>query len=205
MILTAKTVPRSTATTKLKQEKRGRTGPKTRYRKIVTTHHRIVFTVNETLVAHDAHSDGCFPLITNDTNLTDAEVLAAYRYQPNLERRNHILKDHQTVAPVYLQHAHRIEALLLCQFLALLTGALIERHIRTAMVAKTLTDIPIYPEHRPCPAPSAQRILQIFSGVARHHLTDTAGNTIQTFQPDLTPQQHQILELLDIPTTTYTT
>ena len=193
------------ATTKLKQEKRGRPGPKTRYRKIVTTHHRIVFTVNETLVAHDAHSDGCFPLITNDTNLTDAEVLAAYRYQPNLERRNHILKDHQTVAPVYLQHAHRIEALLLCQFLALLTGALIERHIRTQMAATNLADIPLYPEHRPCPAPSAQRILQIFSGVARHHLTDTAGNTIQTFQPDLTPQQHQILELLDIPTTTYTT
>ena len=33
----------------------------------------------------------------------------------------------------------------------------------------------------------------------------TTGHTIQTFQPDLTPQQSQILELLDIPTTTYTT
>ncbi|MBK7019697.1 MAG: IS1634 family transposase [Candidatus Microthrix sp.] len=110
-------------TTKHKQEKRGRPGPNTRYRKIVATHHQIRFTVNEPRVAHDAASDGCFPLITNDTTLTDAEVLAAYRYQPNLERRNHILKDHQTVAPVYLQAAHRIEALLLCQFLALLTGA----------------------------------------------------------------------------------
>ncbi|MFZ1309599.1 MAG: hypothetical protein WAR60_10605, partial [Candidatus Microthrix parvicella] len=154
---------------------------------------------------HDAASDGCFPLITNDTTLTDAEVLAAYRYQPNLERRNHILKDHQTVAPVYLQAAHRIEALLLCQFLALLTGALIERHIRNNMNARQLTNIALYPEHRPCTAPSAQRILQIFAGAARHHLTDTTGHTIQTFQPDLTPQQTQILELLDIPTTTYTT
>ena len=193
------------STETLRQEKRGRPGPNTRYRKIVTTHHRIVFTINEPLVAHDAASDGCFPLITNDTTLTDPEVLAAYRYQPNLERRNHILKDHQTVAPVYLQAPHRIEALLLCQFLALLTGALLERHIRTAMADTNQTSIALYPEHRPCTTPSAQRILQIFAGVARHHLTDTDGNTIQTFQPDLTPQQHQILELLDIPTTTYTT
>lgn len=192
-------------TTKHKQENRGRPGPNTRYRKIVATHHQIRFTVNEPRVTHDAASDGCFPLITNDTTLTDAEVLAAYRYQPNLERRNHILKDHQTVAPVYLQAAHRIEALLLCQFLALLTGALIERHIRNNMNARQLTNIALYPEHRPCTAPSAQRILQIFAGAARHHLTDTTGHTIQTFQPDLTPQQTQILELLDIPTTTYTT
>ena len=192
-------------TTEHKQENRGRPGPNTRYRKIESTHHRVVFTVNEALVAHDAASDGCFPLITNDTTLTNAEVLAAYRYQPNLERRNHILKDHQTVAPVYLQTAHRIEALLLCQFFALLTGALIERHIRNNMTDQQLTNIALYPEHRPCTAPSAHRILQIFAGVARHHLTDQDGNTIQTFQPDLTPQQTQILELLDIPTTTYTT
>ncbi len=32
-----------------------------------------------------------------------AEVLAAYRYQPNLERRNHMLKGPQEVAPVYLK------------------------------------------------------------------------------------------------------
>ena len=192
-------------TTKLKQEKRGRPGPNTNYRKIVSTRHRLVFHTNETLIAHDAASDGCFPLITNDQHLTDAEVLAAYRYQPNLERRNHLLKGHQAVAPVYLQNVHRIEALLLCQFLALLTGALIERHIRNNMADLNLADIPLYPEHRPCTAPSAQRILQIFAGVARHHLTDHTGTTIQTFQPDLTPQQHQILQLLDIPTTTYTT
>ena len=188
-----------------RQETRGRPGPNTRYRKIVTTHHRVNWSVNETQVAADAASDGCFPLITNDTLLTNTEVLAAYRYQPNLERRNHILKDHQTVAPVYLQQPHRIEALLLCQFLALLTGALIERHIRNTMTSRNLNNIALYPEHRPCTAPSAQRILQIFAGVARHHLTDTAGHTIQTFQPELTTQQQQILELLDIPTTTYTT
>jgi len=65
--------------------------------------------------------------------MTGAEVLAAYHYQPNLERRNHLFKGPQEVAPVYLETAHRIEALLLCHFLAMLTEALIEREIRTSM------------------------------------------------------------------------
>ena len=53
-------------------------------------------------LAYDAATDGCFPLITNDTTLTDAEVLAGYRYQPNLERRHHLLKSVQDAAPVLL-------------------------------------------------------------------------------------------------------
>lgn len=187
-----------------RQEKRGRPGPGTRYRKITRTHHRVAWQVNEDLVARDAASDGCFPLITNDMTMTAAEVLAAYRYQPNLERRNHLLKGPQAVAPVYLQAPHRIEALLLCQFLALLTGALIEREIRTAMATADLDAIALYPELRTCNAPSAERILEIFTGTARHHLTDHTGNVVQIFEPTLTPLQHQVLNLLAIPAHTYT-
>jgi hypothetical protein len=154
-------------------------------------------------VARDAASDGCFPLITNDTTITPAEVLAAYRYQPNRERRNHMLKGPQEVAPVYLKTPHRIEALLLCQFLALLTEALIEREIRAAMKAAELGNIPLYPELRACPAPSAPRVLDIFTGVARHHLIDH-GRVAQTFEPTLTPLQHQVLDLLGVPAGAYT-
>ncbi len=187
-----------------RQENRGRPGANTRYRKATRTHHRVTWHVNEDIVAHDAASDGCFPLITCDTNMTPAEVLAAYRYQPNLERRNHMLKGPQQVAPVYLKTPHRIEALLLCQFFALLTEALLEREIRTAMKTAELADIPLYPELRSCPAPSAPRILEIFNGIARHHLTNQ-GHTIQVFEPTLTPLQHQVLDLLGVPTNAYTT
>src|SRR5680860_493381 len=135
--------------------------------------------------------------------MTAAEALAAYRYQPNLERRNHLLKGPQAVAPVYLQAPHRIEARLLCQFLALLTGALIEREIRTAMAAAELDAIPLYPELRSCPAPSASRILEIFTGVTRHHLVSD-NRIVQVFEPTLTALQHQVLDLLGIPADTYT-
>ena len=111
---------------------------------------------------------------------TPAQVLAAYHYQPNLERRNHMLKGPQEVAPVYLETPHRIEALLLCHFLAMLTEALIERKIRTSMKTQGLTGIPLYPELRNCPAPSAPRILEIFEDVQRHQLI-SGDQIVQTF------------------------
>ena len=71
-------------------------------------------------------------MITNDT-LTEAEVLAAYRYQPHLERRHHLLKSVQHADPVLLRNPARIEALFCCQFLALLISALLERQVRAGM------------------------------------------------------------------------
>src|SRR5680860_802387 len=184
------------------QERRGRPGSATRYRRT----QKAVFTITATIaaekVAYDAVTDGCFPLITNNMVMTPAEVLAAYHYQPNLERRNHMLKGPQEVAPVYLETPHRIEALLLCHFLAMLTEALIEREIRTSMSTEGLAGIPLYPELRNCPAPSAPRILEIFNDVKRHHL-GSGDQIVQTFQPQLTPLQQQVLALLHIPASIY--
>ena len=72
-------------------------------------------------------------------------MLAAYRYQPNLERRHHLLKSVQNAAPVLLKNPARIEGLFCCQFLALLVAALIEREVRTGMRAAALDNIPLTP------------------------------------------------------------
>jgi transposase len=185
-----------------RQEKRGRPGPDTRYRKTVRARHRISWTVDEARVAHDAASDGCFPLISNDPTMTGAELLIAYKYQPNLEKRHAQLKGTQLVAPVFLRDPARIEGLLCCHFIAMLIQALIERDIRNAMTARGLTELSLYPEDRGCAAPTAARVLEIFTGVARHHLIHD-GRTVQTFQPQLTDLQQQVLDLLDIPTSAY--
>ncbi len=187
-----------------RQERRGRPGDATRYRKTTRTRFELTWSIDTDLVAYDAASDGCFPLITNDTNLTDTDVLAAYKYQPNLERRHAQLKGTQHVAPMFLKDPARIEGLLCCHFIALLTQALIERQIRAAMTTAGAPVIPLYPEDRSCAAPSAPRILEIFNGVARHHLTDNTGHTVQIFEPTLTPLQLLILDLLDIQPTVYT-
>jgi transposase len=186
-----------------KQERRGRPGPATRYREIATTRYTLSADIILEHIAYDAATDGCFPLITNDRALSDAQVLAAYRYQPNLERRHHLLKSVQHAAPVLLKTATRIEALFCCQFLALLVAALIERQVRTGMARAALKKIPLYPEFRDCPAPSTERILEIFAPLSRHHLYDH-DTLVKTFEPELTAQQQQVLDLLALPTSDYT-
>ena len=180
------------------QERRGRPGDSTRYRRREKTVFHVVAEVDAATVAYDARADGLFPLITNDTAMTPAAVLVAYRYQPNLERRHHVLKGPQEVAPVYLESPHRIEALLTCHFFAQLTEALIEREIRTSIAERGLPGIPLYPELRNCPAPSAARVLEIFDDVSRHRLM-SGGEVVQVFDPELTPLQLQVLELLGVP------
>jgi transposase len=186
------------------QERRGRPGANTRYRRRTRTRYAISWQVRRDIVGYDAVTDGCFPLVTNDTALSDAELLAAYRYQPSLERRHHLLKSVQDADPVLLRSPARIEALFCCQFLALLLGALIEREIRTAMAAAHTADIPLYPELRACPAPSAERVLAIFADLTHHELHDSAGHLVQRFEPTLTPLQQQVLDLLGVSATSYT-
>ncbi len=186
-----------------RQERRGRPGAATRYRKHTRTRHTIRWEARLDRIGYDAVSDGCFPLVTNDPTLTDVDVLHAYRYQPNLERRHHLLKAVQQADPVLLHNPARIEALFCCHFRALLMAALIEREIRTAMAAAHTAAIPLYPELRACPAPSAERILDLFTDLARHELRHD-GQVVQTFEPELTPLQRQVLTVLDVPATHYT-
>ena len=186
-----------------RQEKRGRPGADTRFRRTTRTHYTVSWRTRDDVIAYDAASDGCFPLTTNDRNLSETEVLVAYRYQPNLERRHHLLKSVQDADPIWLRDPTRIEAIFCCQFLALLVGALIERQIRTAMRQAATADIPLYPELRACEAPSAERILAVFANLTRHELHHD-GRIVQTFEAELTPLQQQILDLLDVPASAYT-
>ncbi len=182
-----------------RQEKRGRPGSDTRYRKTTKTRYALDISVEPDAVRYDAASDGCFPLISNATGLTDAEILTAYRYQPNLEKRHHQLKSVQDAAPVTLHSPARIEALFACHFIALLCCCLIERQLRQAMTRKGNAELPLYHEDRSCSAPTAARVFDHFADIQRHHLTRNDQH-IQTFEPQLTPLQHQ---LLGVPTSAY--
>jgi transposase len=162
----------------------------------------LTWQTDQQALARHAAADGCYPLITNDQTLTDTEILAAYRYQPHLEKRHHQLKTIQDADRVYLKTPARIEALFLCHYIALLTNTLIERHLRQAMTRTNTTHLPLYPEDRNCRQPTATRTLELFSGLAHHHLNHH-GHHIQTLTPQLTPTHQHLLDLLDIPTNAY--
>jgi transposase len=185
-----------------RQEKRGRPGEKTRYRKTEKTVFTLTFTIDHDKVAYDAQTDGQFPLVSNDRELTDPELLGAYRYQPNLEKRHHQLKTVLGAAPVELKSPARIEGLACCEFIALLCQCLIERELRAAMTRESISELPLYHEGRTTRAPTAARVFDLYADATRNHLT-TGGEIVQVFEPELNDLQRQVLDLLAIPADAY--
>lgn len=159
-------------------------------------------SVDADAVARDAKSDGWFPLITNERQMSAGDLLAAHKYQPKLESRHADLKGTLEVIPMFLKNPERIEALLLCEFIALLVHSLIEREIRAAMAKRKRDSLPLYPENRASKAPTAPRVLETFSRVMRIHLMEE-GTFVGTIDPQLNELQSEILGLLKIPLTSY--
>lgn len=185
-----------------KQERAGRPGPETRYRRITRRRWEITWSVDEAKVAHDRASDGMYPLLTNDRNLTPGQVLAAHKGQPAIERRFQQMKSVHEIAPVFLKNEGRIEALFFLYAIALLVQALLERELRIAMKREGVDSLPLYPEHRPCRRPTAEQVMRLFAHVARHAAVRPDGSR-EIFEPALTELQSQILHLLNIPRERY--
>ena len=186
-----------------RQEKRGRPGKATRYRRRNRLRFDVAWAPNGETIDYDVRCDGIFPLITNDRKLSLAEILKAYKYQPRLEKRHAQMKSTYRVAPVLLKNEGRVEALLFLYFLVHLIQSLIEREVRQGMKAAGLKKLPLYPEGRPCQAPCTERILEIFEGLQRHHLL-RGPKRVQVFEPKLDKLQKQVLGLLHVPATAFT-
>ena len=76
------------------------------------------------------------------------EILIAYRYQPNLEKRHLEVKPVHNAAPVTLKGPFRIEALFCCQFTAL-------QHQLRELLGVLAIAYATRPDHRPTrPAPA---------------------------------------------------
>ncbi|TCG05795.1 hypothetical protein BZM27_31160 [Paraburkholderia steynii] len=153
---------------------------------------------DEEAIAYDHRSDGMYPLITNDRNLSPAQVLEAHKGQPMIEKRFEQVKTEHEIAPVFLKDEGRIEALFTLYFLALLVQALIERELRRAMKREGVGELPLYPEQRQCKRPTTEQILRLFSLAQRHNLIEGA-LTVQVFDVELTHLQRQVLSLLGVP------
>jgi transposase len=185
-----------------RQEKRGHPGPATRYLRKPRPRFSVAARVRDDVVAADERSDGMFPLITNDRELSLPQILEAYKFQPKLEKRHQQLKSVQHLAPMWLKNVSRIEALLFLYFVALLVHALLEREVRRAMAREKLDQLPLYPEERECTAPSTERILDTFAPLHRHRLRNK-GRLVKIFEPELTDLHQQILALLRLPTSIF--
>ena len=198
--LKVKRVPRPEHT--FKQKQRGRPGPDTEYRRVTLRRYDLEWTIDQAAIDYDKKSDGMYPLICNDRNLTAVQVLEAHKGQPTIEKRFEQIKTVHEIAPVFLKNPGRIEALFTLYFLALLVQALIERELRLAMKREKIKELPIYPEQRLCKRPTTEQILRLFS-LAEGHTLLRNDKTVQSFPPQLTDIQLQTLDLLGVPTESF--
>lgn len=152
-------------------------------------------------IQYDARTDGIFPLITNDETMSMADVLKAYKHQ--LERRHEQLKSAFQVMPVFLKSEPRIEALLFVYFLALLVEALIERELRRAMERDGVASLPLYPEGRPCSAPTTEQVFRLFDEQRCHTLYGPGQTVLKRFHDPMTPLHKAILRMLGLSAASY--
>jgi transposase len=178
-----------------RQEGRGRPTERTRYVRQAKTFFELKHRVEFERLLAEVNSDGFFPLITNESSVSERDLLLAYKGQPALERRFAQLKTDFEVAPVYLKGVSRIAALLCVYFFVLLVEALSERELRRAMARSGLENLPLYPEGRACRRPTARRVIDLFDEVQRHELK-AANQPPVSFTTDLTPFQRELLRLL---------
>lgn len=185
-----------------RQSTPGRPGRDTRYVKEVSTRLDLDYTIDAEQVDRERQTDGIFPLVTNDSELSALQVLLAYKHQPQIEKRFEQLKTDFAVAPVFLKDVGRIEALFCLYFFVLLTESLLERELRKAMEREGLQALPLYPEGRLCRRPTARRLIDIFEPIQRHVLQNSYGRTA-TLTTELSPLQRRLLRLLGLPATIY--
>jgi len=163
----------------------------------------ISFGIDPDAVDAEAKVDGVFPLITNlDSKTHPAKrVLEIYKFQPFLEKRFSQIKTYHEIAPMYLKKDERVVAYLHMHVMALMVAALIERTLRRAMQKKKLASIPIYPESRPCHAPTMFDVVRLFRNVERYEVKASQDTIV--FPAELTDTQKQVLQLLEVPVAAY--
>jgi len=180
---------------RFRQDRRGRPNDQSRYVRETSTRFELAYHIDTVQLAAETAGDGVFPLITNDSSLSELEMLLAYKSQPALEKRFSHLKTDFEVAPVYLKEVSRIQALLCVYFLALLTESLLERELRRAMDREAIESLPLYPEGRKCRRPTARRVIDLFEDVQRHSLRAGRRPPV-VFTTELSRLQRRLLRLL---------
>jgi len=191
--------------TEFKQKRKGRPGKNTQYVQHIKTQYNFVAMPNEEAIQNEAKFDGIFPLITNIKagELSVSEILIKYKYQPFIEKRFEQLKTVFDATPIELKARHRVEALMFIYFIVLIMNALIERELKLKMKERGLEKIPIYPEERLCRKPTTERILAIFQN-QRRHVLKSQGESIKTFNDELSELHDIVLKLVGVKGECYT-
>lgn len=180
-----------------RQVGRGRPGKETQYQTVYTTIFSLVWARHKKRLQQEQNTDGIFPLLSTDSELSAKDVLVAYKYQPNIEKRFQQLKTIHEGAPLLFKRIDRVEAIMFVFFMALMLQAVIERQVRRQMKKEGRDAVPIYPEHRKASHPTTSKIVDRFYDVSTYELTEKK-QVLERFKDELTETQKELLRLLKI-------
>ena len=175
----------------------GRPGKNTKYRTGVNTLYTLSWTQKKQVLKEEAQTDGVFPLLCTDNELTAKEALKAYKYQPRLEKRFSQFKKFHHAAPLLFKKIERIEANMFGFFIALVVQALIEREVRNKMKEQKIETIRVYPEQREASHPTTGKIIDRFENICTYKIMENS-KVVETFKDSLNEDQKLILSLLNI-------
>ncbi len=175
----------------------GRPGKNTKYRTGVNRLFTLSWTQKKQALKEEAQTDGVFPLLCTDNELTAKEILKAYKYQPRLEKRFSQFKTVHNAAPLLFKKIERIEANMFGFFIALVVQALIEREVRNKMKERKIEKIRVYPEQREADHPTTSKIIDRFGNICTYKVMENS-QVVETFRDSLNEDQKLILSLLNI-------
>ena len=184
------------------QSGKGRPGPNTKYKIVIENNFSLSWHQNKRALSQEKNIDGIFPLLCTDNNFDAKSALAAYKYQPRLEKRFTQFKSIHNAAPLLFKNIERVEAMMFLFFIALMIQAVIEREVRMNMKKNEIDKLPLYPEHRLSYHPTTAKIFDRFCDVSTYLLYD-GKKLIQEFSDSLNQIQLTILKLLNISVNQY--
>ncbi len=190
-----------TADDEHRQERRGRPGKDTRYRRIERHRFSVSITTDAEAVSYDAASDGCFPF--RHQRHAHPSRAAPQLQVPALFRaplRN--VQGGDRGGASHPRERRPPRSLAFCLYVALLVHALVERDLRRAMAAKGIASLPMYHEGRPCVAPTAARVIELLEPLSATGVLH-ANELLTMSPPEPDALQRQILSLLKVPLRSY--
>ena len=161
----------------------------------------IEYSIDCEQLSYDEMFDGIYVLICNvdKQQYPMSRVLGCFKEQCMVERSFENIKNPPIcVEPVWLHKPQRIESLLFCIFVALLSLALLEREARKKVAPK---QIPLRVEGRDNLPLTAAVLMEAFDGIAIYTITLKANGKMITIRKcdDLSMAQRYVLWALDLP------
>jgi transposase len=164
---------------KLPPPGRGRTRPT----------HRFAFRFDPKLPKQDEPYDGLNVLVTTVMLRSTDELFTKFKQQTYAEHANHIFKGPLSVRPVFLQNAHRVEALVFLMIMSLTLYFVLQRTYRATCEQDASTR-----ERRK----TTRTILSEFAVFIVLITRTRTGRVVQPLQP--TPEQRCLLQRLGLST-----